>query len=313
MLVAQTEASFAAVLRAKIPAAEALDALTREDPIARFWLFSSATTLVGNPGQANYVAANAYLEGVAARRRAEGLPALAPAWGAIGDVGVLTRDAETAAILASRLGEASMTAREGLDALERYILEVDDGSAALAAPAIGRIDWPRAFRDLPLLERAAFDRLGARWRRRGEAGDAETLRRLALEGDIDRATAAVTDLLRREIAAILRLGASEIAPERSLIELGLDSLMAVELRTAMQERYGVTPPVSALGQATTLTALARLIVERIRAGEGADAAAPADRSTAMIEDYAAKHLGADAAADPTLDAALRRAAQAAAE
>ena len=67
--------------------AEALDRLTRGDPIDLFVLFSSVTTLLGNPGQASYVAANAALEAIAERRHAAGLPALAVGWGPIGDAG----------------------------------------------------------------------------------------------------------------------------------------------------------------------------------------------------------------------------------
>jgi hypothetical protein len=61
-------------------------------------LFSSATSFVGNPGQSAYVAANAYMEGLARRRKAEGLPALAIAWGAIANTGVLARTSLSALV-----------------------------------------------------------------------------------------------------------------------------------------------------------------------------------------------------------------------
>ena len=89
------EARLLKVLRPKIAGAENLDELTRGLELDYFILFSSATTIIGNPGQGAYVAANGFLEGLARQRRSERLPALAVAWGAIGDVGVLARHAAT--------------------------------------------------------------------------------------------------------------------------------------------------------------------------------------------------------------------------
>jgi NAD(P)-dependent dehydrogenase (short-subunit alcohol dehydrogenase family) len=100
----QDSASFARVLAPKLAVAEALEALTIKDPLHLFLLFSSATTAFGNPGQANYVAANAALEGIARRRQAEGKPALAVGWGPIADAGVLTRQSAASEKLERLIG-----------------------------------------------------------------------------------------------------------------------------------------------------------------------------------------------------------------
>ncbi|WP_270939429.1 ketoreductase domain-containing protein, partial [Falsiroseomonas oryzae] len=102
--ISMDAARFRRVLAPKLDAAENLDRLTAEDPLALFLLFGSATTAFGNPGQANYVAANAALEALARRRRAAGRPALAVAWGPIADVGMLAAEATKAAALHRRLG-----------------------------------------------------------------------------------------------------------------------------------------------------------------------------------------------------------------
>ena len=92
-LIANLEPSaLEAVIRPKVIGAQHLDAATRSKSLDYFVLFSSATTFIGNPGQGAYVAANGFMEGVARQRRRLGLPALAVAWGAIGDVGVLARN-----------------------------------------------------------------------------------------------------------------------------------------------------------------------------------------------------------------------------
>jgi NAD(P)-dependent dehydrogenase (short-subunit alcohol dehydrogenase family) len=138
---------FADVMRPKIDGAANLDRLTRGATLDYFVLFSSATTVIGHPGQANYVAANAYLESLARGRVAEGLPALAVAWGAIEDVGYLARKADVREKLSRRLGQAGITAREALDALGRLLVETD-GRRQTAALVVAPVDWSAARRDL---------------------------------------------------------------------------------------------------------------------------------------------------------------------
>ena len=89
------------VIDTKAKGAAVLDQLTRNDALDNFILFSSATTLVGNPGQANYVAANGYLEGLARARRAEGLAGLAVGFGAIADKGYLVQNTDVNDLLAN--------------------------------------------------------------------------------------------------------------------------------------------------------------------------------------------------------------------
>ncbi|MEL6977299.1 MAG: beta-ketoacyl reductase, partial [Pseudomonadota bacterium] len=288
------------------------------------------------PGQRSYVAANAYLEAMARRRREAGLPALAPAWGAIGDVGALTRDAATAEQLRRRLGDGMMTARQGLDALERYIQRIDDGAPESAAPIIGRFAWSRAFRSLPWLALAPFDRLRAEHAIEGDAqGDGdlrERLRGLSREAAAD----AILETLRRELGQVLRTPAKDIRADQSLGGLGLDSLMGVELRAALQDRHGLETPMALLAPQSTLEGLSARLAARFASESGAEppagAAAPpsaappvagaaldaspgpselsaadsAHPSAALIAELEERHLGVDRD-DPALQAARRAA------
>ena len=127
------------VVEPKAKAAAILDRLTRQDELDHFILFSSATTLVGNPGQANYVAANGYLEGIARARRRIGLPALAVGFGAISDTGFVARNKEVNELLSKRIGKTGMTAGQALSYVEDY-LSRDPGTAETAAVAIAEID-----------------------------------------------------------------------------------------------------------------------------------------------------------------------------
>lgn len=247
------------VLAPKVTGAAILDRLTRSRQLDFFVLYSSATTLIGNPGQANYVAANAYLEGLARKRRAEGLPAMAIAWGAIADAGYLARDAKTSAVLSTRLGKQSLTVQEALVGLG---LLFDEG-ASEPVIAYGRIDWAAAARELPLMSTPLTDDV-ARSADADGLESAESGELLSLIEGMDHASAVrkVGELLAADLSRILRLPADEIRPDRPLTELGMDSLMAVEMRIASEQRLGVEIPILSLANGATISEIARRIVDK---------------------------------------------------
>ncbi len=157
------EARLLKVLKPKIAGAENLDRLTRALPLDYFVLFSSATTVIGNPGQGAYVAANGFLEGLARERRSAGLPALAVGWGAIADVGVVARSGATRDSLAERAGARGIKARVALDALGEALAEPNAGASLVIAD----MNWSTARAHLPLMASPTYGRLA-----RGEAASA---------------------------------------------------------------------------------------------------------------------------------------------
>jgi acyl transferase domain-containing protein/NADPH:quinone reductase-like Zn-dependent oxidoreductase/short-subunit dehydrogenase/acyl carrier protein len=262
-----------AVLRPKIDGAANLDRLTRETALDYFVLFSSATTVIGNPGQANYVAANAYLESLARMRRADGLPALAVAWGAIEDAGYLARKSDVRDKLARRLGQAGLSAQEALEALGRLLVETDGGKREAGTLVVAPIDWPLASRELKVVGSPVYAQVVA------EAGvptsvdgvDRVDLVALVRGRDREAAREAVAEILATEISRILKLPAKELGPQRSLAELGMDSLMGLELRLGIERRFGIDVPLPSISQATTLASLAAAIVGRVQDIEPMDA------------------------------------------
>jgi phthiocerol/phenolphthiocerol synthesis type-I polyketide synthase C len=255
----------AAVLRPKIDGAANLDRLTREAPLDYFVLFSSATTVIGNPGQANYVAANACLESLARARRADGLPALAVAWGAIEDAGYLARKSDVRDKLARRLGQSGLSAQEALDALGRLLVETDGGKREGGALVVAPIDWALASRELKIVGSPVYAQVVA------EAGTPSTdgvdrvdLVALVRGRDREAAHEAVVEILAAEISRILKLPAKELGPQRSLAELGMDSLMGLELRLGIERRFGIDVPLPSISEATTLASLAGAIVARVQ-------------------------------------------------
>ncbi|MGH7031774.1 MAG: SDR family NAD(P)-dependent oxidoreductase, partial [Stellaceae bacterium] len=147
-----------AILRPKLGGAVALDALTRDDPIELFLMFSSATTMLGAPGQGAYVAANMTLEGVARRRHAEGRPALAIAWGPIEDAGYLAQRPETRDALERRLGAKPVPAVVALAGLPAML------ASGLPVVGFAETNWTEARRFLPVLTTPLFAEIRARAR-----------------------------------------------------------------------------------------------------------------------------------------------------
>ncbi|MFD1694595.1 type I polyketide synthase [Roseibium aestuarii] len=258
-----TRDSLERVLAPKMSGARALDRLTRQDRLDHFVLYSSATTLVGNPGQANYVAANAYLEALARARRVEGLPGLAVAWGAISDAGYLARNTDVGDLLARKLGKHALGAEEALDGLVA-LLSLPGQDPSLAALGYARIDWAAAARDLALLKTPLFGLMGL-----SNADDGQ-----GVEGAIDlaemlkgmgkvEATQTVSRLLAAEIAKILRISGEEIDPHKPLSDIGMDSLMALELRMSAERQMGIDIPLMSLANGATLNDLSGRIAARV--------------------------------------------------
>jgi acyl transferase domain-containing protein/NADPH:quinone reductase-like Zn-dependent oxidoreductase/acyl carrier protein len=293
LLTALDAPRFAKALRPKLDGAELLDRLTREDPVELFLLFSSVTTPLGNPGQANYVAANAAIEALAERRHAEGLPGLAVQWGPIGDAGYLARETQVSELLERQLGGAHLSAAEALDTIPALL------AAGIPVAGVATVRWAAMKARLPLLASPLFAEMGGAGAE--EAGELDLVAMLA-GCTPHEARTRVTGLLVEEVARIMKLAAERIEPSRPLTELGMDSLMAVELRLAVEQRFGITVPLLALSEGATLSAMAARIVrglgetgatdardetsdlaERLARHEGTAFQGPADRGTAPSE------------------------------
>jgi phthiocerol/phenolphthiocerol synthesis type-I polyketide synthase C len=246
-----------AVLRPKLGGAMALDSLTREDPIELFLLFSSATALVGAPGQGAYVAANAALEALARQRRAHGRPALAIAWGPIADAGYLAARPETRDALARRLGAKPIPVVEALAGLPAML------ASGLPVVASAETNWHEARRFLPILASSLFSEV--RTSAMASPSDESLAERLA-GLDPDAALVLLKTVVAEEAATILRLPASGIDPARPLSEMGMDSLMAVELRLALEGRLRVDLPLVSLAEGTSVTSIASRLAAAISTG-----------------------------------------------
>ncbi|WP_243740488.1 type I polyketide synthase [Streptomyces sp. 8K308] len=265
-------AEFAAVLSGKAMGATHLDALLGDTPLDAFVLFSSVSGTWGSAGQAAYGAGNAYLDALARRRRAAGLPATAIAWGPWAESG-LAREEHTRTFL-SRRGVRPM-------APERAIQILDEAVAGdETALTVADVDWEpfvRAFtalRPSPLLtgvpeaRRPATDIGGRDADAEPEAATGTPLAdRLAGLGEPER-RAALLDLVREQVAAVLgHDSAQEVGSARSFKDLGFDSLTALTLRDRLQRATGLRLPATLAYDHPSAGALAGRLHEEITGGE----------------------------------------------
>ena len=248
------------ILDPKLGGAFALDALTREDPIELFLLFSSATTLVGAPGQGVYVAANTALEALARWRRAEGRPGLAIAWGPIEDAGYLAGRPETRDALARRLGAKPFPAAQALAGLPAMI------ASRLTVAAFADTNWGGARRFLPILGTPLLSELHTN---AATSPSDESLAERLASLDTEAGLALLKTVVAEEAATILRLPAGGIDPARPLSEMGMDSLMAVELRLALESRLRVDLPLVSLAEGTSVASIAARLAGAISTGPNA--------------------------------------------
>jgi acyl transferase domain-containing protein/NADPH:quinone reductase-like Zn-dependent oxidoreductase/acyl carrier protein len=281
-----------AVIEVKAIGASNLDRMTRSDELDIFLLFSSATTMIGNPGQGNYVAANGYLEGLARARRRAGLPALAIGFGAIGDVGFLARNTNVSDILSRRLGKTALKARGALGFVERVIVN-DTGAVDQAAVMIAELDWASASA-LPITAQPLFSAIprNAAGGTSGGDGDQIDLAALVAGKSDEEAHAILHGFLAGEIAAILKVAEDSVKAEKVLKDIGLDSLMAMELGVGFQQKTGIDIPLSGMGDGATVGDIVQKLYEKVTANDNSDDADDAVTGTSLVEQLTDKHMAA---------------------
>jgi NAD(P)-dependent dehydrogenase (short-subunit alcohol dehydrogenase family)/acyl carrier protein len=261
VLVQQDWERFERVLAAKVRGAWLLHELTKDLDLDLFVLFSSAAALLGAPGQANYAAANAFLDALAHYRRGQGLPALSINWGAWSEVGMAARSESSGS--QRRLGRVmrALAPADGLRTLEELLTRNEAQAAVLS------VNWHELLKLYP--QDAIPPMLSA------EAGEHRPMTEAApaatsgLRQQLEQAPAGSRrGLLLNELhalaAQVLGLAPSRtIDADRPLQELGLDSLMAVEFRNALGQALGETFSATVVFDHPTLNALINYLAARL--------------------------------------------------
>ncbi len=262
LLSSQDLGRFHTTLSAKAYGACHLDRLTADDALDFFIVSSSVSSLFGSPGQANYATANALLDGLVAGRHARGLPATGINFGPWGDGGMASSEAARANITAQGLIPLEPSA--ALAALTEVV------TSGVGQAAIIKANWQRAAKVLGSSRPPILDLVLPR--AAGElTGDSELLKKLQ---DIPVAQRAgfVTEFLQSEVQNFLRLAQPPAATSRFL-DLGTDSLMAIELRNRLDSQFGgaFTINATAVFDYPTIGGLAEYLVGQLPDAEGAEA------------------------------------------
>lgn len=246
------------VLDPKMYGALHLHELTQQLPIDFFVLYSSITTLFGNPGQSNYVAANLWLEALAVFRHQHKLPVTCICLGAIDDVGFLARHQKIKEVLKNRMGGSVLNSNTALSALEQMLLT--------KVPILGfsYFDWRVLSQYLPASRSPKFDELTLNTSKQESDDnhhfDIASLLELSDEELKDK----IIELLKEELSLILLIAKDRIDANQSIYDMGMDSLMGVELIIAIENRFSVQIPVMALGETATLSKLADRLIINLR-------------------------------------------------
>ncbi len=226
-LTNQNWESFERVLWPKVLGAWHLHRATLDRDLDLFVLFSSVAGVLGNSGQANHSAANAFLDQLAGHRRSLGLPGQSIAWGAWSGLGEAEEHRERIAGQLEAVGTGWMTPEQGFDAFEALVQR--DMTNALAAV----VDWP-TFAEGHEGSREFLEDLiseGDDEARQTNGPTEDLLTRLKAAEQADR-EAILTDYLLEELRAVMRLQSSP-SPTVGFFDLGMDSLMAVEFRNRL--------------------------------------------------------------------------------
>lgn len=214
-----------------------------------FCSFSSIAETIGSIGQANYVAANAFLEGLTHYRRGLGLPAQCIAWGPLGDTGVVARSDAMRSYLAS-VGLEPLGTVAALEALDLLL------SREVTSLIVANANWSRVGRDsegrlVPRFASLVGEDVG---------GGGQLWAELLATPD-EHWLPVVGRMLKAEIARVLKVQPDEIETGRSLLELGFDSLSSIELKNRIETQIGHALPIALFVGAPTLARLAGLVVD----------------------------------------------------
>ena len=249
----------------KLDAAWHLHRLTEDLDLTAFVLFSSVMGVLGGPGQANYAAANTFLDALAAHRRARGLPATSIAWGGWADTGIVDRLEQADLARSGRLGIGGLSSREGLELfdlalrLDRALLvamRLDVG--ALRAQARAGVLAPMMSALMPTSSRETG------------RGEGSLRRRLAATPD-DQRKEVILEAVRAEAATVLgHTSVHAINPKSAFKQLGFDSLGAVELRNVLSLLCGLRLPFTLVFDHPTPADLAAFLAQQLLdiGGEG---------------------------------------------
>ena len=269
ILVEQTPERFRRVLSPKVQGGFNLHFFSQNQPLDFFVCYSSAASLLGLPGQSNYVTANTFLDALVSHRRQLGRCGLSINWGPFSAVGMAARSPQIGHRFAAH-GIQSLTPQEGNRALLPLLQQ------PLAQVGVLKLELKRLFAAAPSLALSPYFRelAGDLAASDSRGGAAEPIKERLKRADAAAQPALLQQYLTEQLGRILRLPAPKLAPQSTLTSLGMDSLMALELRNQLSADLQITVPIPILLEGASIMDVASFILtqmmERNRADSGGD-------------------------------------------
>jgi acyl transferase domain-containing protein/NADPH:quinone reductase-like Zn-dependent oxidoreductase/acyl carrier protein len=271
---------------------------TRDFQLDCFVMFSSVSSIFGNPAQGNYGAANAFLDSLAHHRRALGLPALTVNWGVLGGDGYVARNERVAEFLA-RQGTTELSPREVTSLLETCLKAGETQVMAI------RVDWSkwrqffRGMQENPLLERIFAAVEGP------ETGGTINDMRLRIEAaSPEELEGLIGQAVRNAVGSVLRVKPDTLRDDQPLTDLGLDSLMGVEIENSIESSLGVALPPASLIRARTIGQIVALLAEQMGAKKSDGAVSTSPTPIAVPESASTDEVNLEALSDEQIEGLL---------
>ncbi|WP_394832461.1 SDR family NAD(P)-dependent oxidoreductase [Pendulispora rubella] len=265
-LYQQDARRFASVAGPKVVGTQLLHEHTRHRSLDFFVLFSAGAALLGAAGQANYAAANAFMDALAVQRREAGLPALSINWGIWDEVGLAASSAQRGQRLQEQ-GLVSISPALGLQAFERALSQTRPNLAILP------IRLARWFAHHPEMARASlFKDLVRGALQAGAEAEVPILERLRAMTDAREQREALRHWVQSQMAAVLRRDPASMDRQQNFSAMGVDSLMALEFRNRLERALGVRLPPTMVFNHPNLDALGGFMETKLSLVAPAEAA-----------------------------------------
>jgi acyl carrier protein len=281
-ITSMTLEQFRKVVAVKAGAALELRAILADKPLDFLVFYSSVAVAFGNPSQANYVAANAVLDALAASDSRKQGPSVSLAWGAIGDVGQLARRTEMRALVEERLGVKTMSSENALADLGQFL---SPRSTAFASGQImiAELDW-----SVPALRIGCGLNRHSRFRDLAtttvaEASESGDKRSLIANMSHEEVLDLTLNMLAEQIGEVLRIPPEKLDRNRPITNLGMDSLTTLEWRMLAEKKFGFGLPIMMIAEGVTIARLAEHIRDTMLRSPSEEVA------DNRVEDLPAKH------------------------
>jgi myxalamid-type polyketide synthase MxaE and MxaD len=264
VLVQQTWDKFDDVLDTKVAGSWILHSLARDLPLDFFVGFSSVATVVGAPGQSAYCAANAFKDALAHHQARHGVKGLAVNWGSWGEVGMVSYLADEYRRTLRARGIGEIVPAEGVRALGGLITE------GRAQAVVAQVNWAKFFENVAQgTAPPFFERVAPKTERAALVEEAKDIAEQVKRASSDERSSLIAGYVRERVAKIVGYAdPARVDCELTLLELGFDSLMAVQLRNAIRSNLGVDVPIGRIFDSTSVENLATLLHSRMGPEEG---------------------------------------------